>query len=485
MKLWLKVYMVVMAVAFLLINIVAALMLVQSQNQALDQEISSAFSDHQMISDTVAASMAVFDEQNPLNAIDNAIRVATRFSSHTDIKLDITTQNEAVLYSTLDLDVKKEIMTAVHRSGALERTVYVVVNEPTPSVGVYGTFMFNNEQYSLVYTRDISSLYRQTERQAQRVFFIMIAAMVVCGVMLFYLIRIVMRPMARLAEMTQRMAQGQYDVRNDVHSGDEVGHLAENFNTMADAVQYHIGNLSQMVSAQKDFISNFAHELKTPLAVVIGNAELMQMLPMTPQESEKRLRAITTHAQSIETLSLKLMDIMALESGGRSVNYIQMEPIELTALFTQVQEAMASRLDKRKQALVVSSQNLVISADRTLMVSLFANLIDNASKASKEGDVIYLEASRNDGFIVVSVIDSGIGMTKEEISRVKEPFYMADKSRSRATNGIGLGLSLCNTIAEAHDAKLQIISTVQKGTTVSVFFPAGAAAEGPMKGERS
>ncbi|MGC7870621.1 sensor histidine kinase [Desulfosporosinus sp. SYSU MS00001] len=99
------------------------------------------------------------------------------------------------------------------------------------------------------------------------------------------------------------------------------------------------------------------------------------------------------------------------------------------------------------------------------------NLVDNALKASKSGDRISVRVFKNDeSKIFLEVKDSGIGIPKEEIPKVFEPFFMVDKSRSRANNGVGLGLSLCAEIAKIHDASIEIESDLGKGTTIKVIF---------------
>ena len=103
------------------------------------------------------------------------------------------------------------------------------------------------------------------------------------------------------------------------------------------------------------------------------------------------------------------------------------------------------------------------------MIILISNLIDNAVKASKSGDEIYLKAYI-DGSLVIEVKDTGVGIPKEDIKNIFEPFYMVDKSRDRSNNGAGLGLSICAEIAKLHNVKINVESELGKGTSIYICF---------------
>ena len=118
-----------------------------------------------------------------------------------------------------------------------------------------------------------------------------------------------------------------------------------------------------------------------------------------------------------------------------------------------------------------AEKDIILWIDRPLFASLLYNLVDNASKASHEGQAIIMTCRRAEEGVRLSVTDHGIGMSKEDIEKVTEPFYMVDKSRSRKAGGAGLGLALCVEIAHRHGAELLIDSQPGEGTTVTVLFP--------------
>ncbi|WP_242966868.1 ATP-binding protein [Desulfosporosinus sp. FKA] len=151
-----------------------------------------------------------------------------------------------------------------------------------------------------------------------------------------------------------------------------------------------------------------------------------------------------------------------------------MKEEDLRELFLEVKDTLAPKLAAKGITLEISSEVLKMKMDCDLIKVLLTNLVDNALKASKSGDKISVRAFKNDeAKIILEVKDMGIGIPKMEIPKVLEPFFMVDKSRSRANNGVGLGLSLCAEIAEIHDAKIEIESDLGKGAIIKVIFDQG------------
>ena len=140
-------------------------------------------------------------------------------------------------------------------------------------------------------------------------------------------------------------------------------------------------------------------------------------------------------------------------------------------LLDKVCVAMEPAAKEKDIAIEVEAQADTLTGDTDLLFSLFTNLTDNAIKASPEHTVIRLTASREENQQLLSVIDQGSGIPADKIALVTEPFYRVDKARSRKLGGAGLGLSLCQTIAQAHGGRLEIQSEVGKGTTISMIWP--------------
>jgi len=235
-----------------------------------------------------------------------------------------------------------------------------------------------------------------------------------------------------------------------------------------------IENLENVAARREEFIGSFAHELKTPLTAIIGYADMLRSKDMSPKTRFTAAGYIFSEGKRLEALSLKLMDIIV--AGNQSF-----EPKKYDAgyFIRSVAAVTVPSLSSEGMTLDMRWEPGEIMIEPDLFKTLMINLVDNARKASRKGSVIELYGKAEDGGYALYVRDHGRGIPKEELSRITEPFYMIDKSRSRAQNGAGLGLALGARIAELHGTKLEYESEPGKGTTVRILLKGGAADERP------
>lgn len=269
-----------------------------------------------------------------------------------------------------------------------------------------------------------------------------------------------LKPIGALEQGASEIAAGSYERRISVKGQDEVARLAEQFNHMAEAISEKIRLLSETAERQKLFIGGLSHELKTPVTSILARSETLLLRDVSEADKRRSLERIYDQSAWLERLAAKLMTLTMLEGT------IERTPASVEALFAAVEETMADALRESGVRLLISCGMGELAMDFDLMRSALVNLIENARRASPRGSTIELSAA--DG--VISVRDYGKGIGREELSRVTEPFYTADRSRSKKNGGSGLGLALVKRIAEAHRAKLEIESEPGAGTRVSLRF---------------
>ena len=233
-----------------------------------------------------------------------------------------------------------------------------------------------------------------------------------------------------------------------------------------------IENLENVAARREEFIGSFAHELKTPLTAIIGYADMLRSKEMAPKSRFTAAGYIFSEGKRLEALSLKLMDIIV---AGKQ----DFEPkrFEVGYFIRSIAAVTVPSLSNEGITLDMRWEPGEIEVEPDLFKTLMINLVDNARKASHQGGVIELFGKAEDGGYALYVRDHGRGMPKEELSKITEPFYMIDKSRSRAQNGAGLGLALGARIAELHGTKLEYESEEGKGTTVRILLKGGAVSE--------
>lgn len=228
-------------------------------------------------------------------------------------------------------------------------------------------------------------------------------------------------------------------------------------------------NLEEDANRREEFIASFAHELKTPLTAIIGYADMLRSKDMAPKPRFTAAGYIFSEGKRLEALSLKLMDIIVI--GKQEFDMKRADP---GVLIRSVAAVTVPSLSNLGMVLDMHWDKGEISIEPDLFKTLLINLVDNARKASKKGDHIALAGKAEEGGYAFYVQDHGRGMKAEDLKKITEPFYMIDKSRSRAQNGAGLGLALCQRIADLHGTRLQYTSVLGEGTTVRVFLKGGS-----------
>ena len=276
----------------------------------------------------------------------------------------------------------------------------------------------------------------------------------------------VSRPVRLLTRATKLIEDGQYDVRADVKSLDEIGDLAISFNTMAEAIEQKVTALEGYAKQQKDFVANFSHELKTPMTSIIGYADMLRSAELDEEDAFMASNFIFSEGKRLEALSLKLMDLVVLDK-----NEFELTRGYARRVLGHVMAVVTPMLEQHGLTLVTNIEQYQILYEKDLLLTLITNLIDNARKASEPGKIIELSGRKQEGRYRITVTDHGIGIPEEELNRITEAFFMVDKSRSRAQHGAGLGLAIGNKIAQLHGSELHFESKVGEGTSVWFDLP--------------
>ena len=276
----------------------------------------------------------------------------------------------------------------------------------------------------------------------------------------------VSRPVRTLTRATKLIEEGQYSVRADVRSYDEIGDLAISFNTMAEAIEQKVTALEGYAKQQKDFVANFSHELKTPMTSIIGYADMLRSAELDEEDAFMASNFIFSEGKRLEALSLKLMDLVVLDK-----NEFELTRGYARRVLGHVIAVVTPMLEQHGLTLETSIEQYQILYEKDLLLTLITNLIDNARKASESGKTIELTGRKQEGRYRITVTDHGIGIPEAELNRITEAFLMVDKSRSRAQHGAGLGLAIGNKIAQLHGSELHFESKVGQGTSVWFDLP--------------
>lgn len=326
--------------------------------------------------------------------------------------------------------------------------------------------MYGEENYVFYEVMDIFSVYQSLYRMAAVLLVVDLMVIGLAAICSVYLVKRLLRPLELLRQSARKIAGGVYDQRAVVEGLDEIGMLAQDFNSMAEAVELRVEQLKQEAQQRTLLLSALTHELKTPLTGIKGNTQMMLMTRLSEEEQQETLEFIDSECTRLERLSRKLMQLLLLQQDVEGS--LELRPYSVQRLLEQVEGICAGQLEKRglKLCTEIAAEAGQVEAEPDLLMDLILNLIDNAGKASAPGDTIYLQAQKRK----IVVQDFGRGIPAEELDKITQPFYMVDRSRSRKAGGAGIGLALCREIAFLHHAELHFESEVGKGTLVEIRF---------------
>lgn len=455
MKLWLKISLLCGAVLLVIIGACSTLLLLNARDKILNLAIQSAQAEQNDLQESFR-QMATLYGRDDLGSVERQSLVKYCFRSYAHGNATLMSRNEMI---ESGLAIEPQLLLPLTES---EDQAYVMRNVDGADLLVVGSKLtVLTQRYSVYVVRDVTDVYSSITQLIWQ-FCTISAACITVGILLVItLVRFATKPLKELGRSVKRIARGEYAERAGVRSRDEVGELAADFNSMAGAVQTHVEALKDVAERQQLFIGSLTHELKTPLTSVIGHAETLLYTKMPEDVTEKSLLTIHTQCRWLERLTQKLLKLITLQEELP----LQEEPVE--RLLDAVRDNVAETFRNRGVLLETDCSIDTLPMDFDLLLSLLINLAENASRASAAGQSVCIRAYGR----VIEVSDQGIGIPIEELSRITEPFYMVDKSRSKKLGGVGLGLALVKRIAEAHRASLAIESGLGRGTTVRVTFP--------------
>ena len=242
--------------------------------------------------------------------------------------------------------------------------------------------------------------------------------------------------------------------------------------TTGAVVLFHdITELKRLDQVRSDFVANVSHELRTPLSILRGYIETLLDNPETSREELSRvLSVMERHSKRLGLLVDDLLSLTQLESANTE---LELNQVRVKELFNNLIHDWKEKFAAKNLKLVVDlpPDLQTIRADETRVQEVLYNLLENAVKYSREGGEIRLQAARRGSEIVLNVSDDGIGISRDQLPRIFERFYRADKARSREHGGTGLGLAIAKHIAQLHGGRIEAESELGRGTTIRVFLP--------------
>ena len=373
-------------------------------------------------------------------------------------------QNEEPLYSSLPAVLGQEEALRAIEAGE-EALLLQKAGESSYMLMASGV-QVAGEEYWLVSAYDVTGVFQAREDKFQELFRLELAALALAGAAAALAVSWMIRPLKKLEKASRAVAAGDYTLSTATKSRDEVGALSRSFDAMTATVRDKVDQMEDTIQRQKQFVSAFTHELKTPMTSILGYSDLLRSGEMDPEDQRQAVQYIHREALRLETLSGKLMQLMGLVEQEE----LTLEQVRLALV---LRDTAASLPELAPMLEIRCDPALTVLADRDLLADLVRNLVVNAARAQPKDGRVHITAGRTENGIVLRVADRGRGIPEADLPHITEPFYMVDKSRARAQNGSGMGLALCARIARLHGSELHFTSKLGQGTVVELNLQEG------------
>lgn len=307
-------------------------------------------------------------------------------------------------------------------------------------------------EITLLTALDVSPVYALRRELLRGAAALGLIGLALAGALAIWISGVLTRPLSQLADAAAKLADGDYAAPLPAAKNDEMNALIRAFSRMSAAIDERETALRTQAEERQALIDALAHEMRTPLTAILGGARLLQQSRLSGSQQSELLDTMAREASRLSTMDERLLLLTRLDH-------------EAPAFAPFDSQAMAREALSVFDGVRLEGDDAVFVGERELTILLLRNLVVNAQRAGgKEAVRVTLHP---DGF---DVTDYGCGMTKEQIARAFEPFYKADKARTRSAGGAGLGLPLCRKIARLHHGELRMESEIGRGTRVCYRF---------------
>lgn len=401
---------------------------------------------------------------NKVSFKDTAINIAGEFKYKNKIEVQVIDASGEVIVSTTGFRREKDEMPDY--LSAKENGAYACMRTETEdgeNIMAGTTMLYDGDGKELGAYRWITSM-----NSAGRMMFNFISVMILASLLIIgfctisgiFFIKSIVRPIRDVSNTARKIAMGDFGSRIEITRNDEIGELCDTINYMA-------SELDKAQNLKNDFISSVSHELRTPLTAIRGWGETAKMSLETDEELVKRgLDVVLSEADRLSGLVEELLDFSRIERGTMTV---MSQPLNISDILSESVDMYTELSRKQGIELVYARPTAAVEVlgDTNRLKQVFINIIDNAVKYTESGGQVLIDQTLEEACVRISVKDTGVGIPAQDIDRVKEKFYKANKT----VRGSGIGLAVADEIIKQHQGLLFVASTEGVGTTVTIVLP--------------
>jgi signal transduction histidine kinase len=359
-------------------------------------------------------------------------------------------------------DIKKFILSRINRKLTL---LFIIVGLIAPSMAIF--YFYNISVTS--FSESLSTNQALLLRTIAITIIILIA--INTGIVGFFISRSISKPIKDLYYATKEVEKGNYKVKLDIKTCDEIEELAHAFNKTTASQSRLQEERKEIDSAKTEFLSITSHELRSPMTPMKAQLQMLKegYFGKLSKKQKDSLDIVIRNADRLDRIIVDFLDISRIEAARLKFNFQETDIVELIKSTSKFMEAYAK---EKNLTLVENVDTLpVIEVDPDRLSQVLRNLINNAIKFSPENGKIEISANLDRDYIRFSVRDHGCGLTPENQIRIFEPFYQVENANRRKHGGTGLGLAICRGIIESQNGKIWVESKPEKGCQFNFTIP--------------
>jgi signal transduction histidine kinase len=294
--------------------------------------------------------------------------------------------------------------------------------------------------------------------------FISIGLVVVVSI---WMARYLTKPITQIKDAAQDIADGDVDREINIKRSDEFGTLATSLNQMASKLRADTEQIKEFAEKQRQFFADITHEIRNPLHTISG---ALDMLELDELSEEKKGKYIATAKKQTERISHLFKDLKTLQRYDSDEYFVERQEFDLAAIARHMQDWYTDKAIEKGLELNITDHTCKVIGDPGKIEQVLDNLISNALKYTNKGSVELTYKQEGDR-VLISVSDTGIGISDEHLNRLFDRFYRTDKARSRDKGGTGLGLAVVKSIIKGHGSDIHVESNTGEGTRFWFYLP--------------
>jgi len=296
------------------------------------------------------------------------------------------------------------------------------------------------------------------------------------GIIAVFVANTLVRPISKLKSCMEIAGSGDLSIRCDIDSKDEIGVLSNSFNYMISENKRLLEETLKYDKLKTEFIANMSHELRTPLNIIFSTTQLFSLLikkgeSLNTEKLSSYTSGVKQNCYRLLRLVNNLIDMTKIDSGFVKID---LENGNIVEVVEEITQSTAEYVHTMERTIIFDTdvEEKIMAFDAEKLERIFLNLISNATKFTKPGDTIEVNLFDKDDYVVISVKDTGKGISEENLAQLFQRFKQVDPLLNRSHEGSGIGLSIVKALVEMHEGTIEVKSIKDKGTEFIITLPA-------------